>query len=633
MHALKRLFGFLGPYWKPLIATSILIVGYTILSLLPPLFQRQIVDGVIGGRDLSHLAALVAGMIGVYALSAVLNFGDQYLRHTIGERFLLDLRVRIYEHLQRLSLSFFERTSTGELMSRVSNDVNALEQFVTHGTILSAVAALRLIGSAAVLFALEWRLALIALIPVPLIALAMRRFNRYVRPIYRRVRDRLGDINARLQDDLAGIRVIQAFGQEDAELVRFSKVSQVYYRERVSSIRSWSTFFPAIEFLSALGSVLVLGAGAWMVVGGQLTLGTLVAFLSYIVAFYEPVRRLTDVDNIFQQAIAAAERIFELFDQTPDIQDAADAVALGQLRGEVSFEDVHFHYGAATPRQEFIRASAERAPMPATGGMGAASAGFSDRRQVGDSGVPDLSGQPGAGISEEPEVLHDVDFRMAPGEVVALVGPSGAGKTSIANLLCRFYDPTHGRVQVDGHDLRTVQLRSLRRQVAVVLQDTFLFNASVRENLLYGKPDATGEELVAAAKAAYAHEFIVTMPNGYDTEIGERGVKLSGGQRQRLALARAILADPRILILDEATSSVDAEAEFLIQQALEEVLRGRTALVIAHRLSTIRNADKIIALDGGRIREIGNHHELLARGGLYSQLYQRQLELTGNDEG
>ncbi|MCX6028772.1 MAG: ABC transporter ATP-binding protein [Chloroflexi bacterium] len=600
MHALKRLFGFLGPYWKPLIATSILIVGYTILSLLPPLFQRQIVDGVIGGRDLSHLVALVAGMIGIYALSAVLNFGDPYLRHTIGERFLLDLRVRIYEHLQRLSLSFFERTSTGELMSRVSNDVNALEQFVTHGTILSAVAALRLIGSAAVLFALEWRLALIALIPVPLIALALRRFNRFVRPIYRRVRDRLGDINARLQDDLAGIRVIQAFGQEAAELARFSKVSQVYYRERVSSIRSWSTFFPAIEFMSALGGVLVLGAGAWMVVRGQLTLGTLVAFLSYIVAFYEPVRRLTDVDNIFQQAIAAAERIFELFDQTPDIQDAADAVALGQLRGEVSFQDVHFRYGV-TPRQ------------------------------VGDSGLPDSSGKPGTGISEEPEVLHDVDFHMAPGEVVALVGPSGAGKTSIANLLCRFYDPTHGRVQVDGHDLRTVQLRSLRRQVAVVLQDTFLFNASVRENLLYGKPDATGEELVAAAKAAYAHEFIVTMPNGYDTEIGERGVKLSGGQRQRLALARAILADPRILILDEATSSVDAEAEFLIQQALEEVLRGRTALVIAHRLSTIRNADKIIALDGGRIREIGSHHELLARGGLYSQLYQRQLELTGSE--
>jgi ABC-type multidrug transport system fused ATPase/permease subunit len=313
-----------------------------------------------------------------------------------------------------------------------------------------------------------------------------------------------------------------------------------------------------------------------MVVQGSMTLGTLVAFMAYIVSFYDPMRRLTEVDNTFQQAIAAADRIFELLDEQADIQDAPGAVSLEHVTGEVVFEDVHFRYG---------------------------------------------SGE---------EVLHDVDFRMAPGEVVALVGPSGAGKTSIANLVCRFYDPTHGRLTLDGHNLRDLQVRSLRQHVAVVLQDTFLFNMSVRENLLYGKPNATEEELFAAAKAAYAHDFITEMPQGYDTEIGERGVKLSGGQRQRIALARAILADPRILILDEATSSVDAEAEYLIQQALDEVMRGRTALVIAHRLSTIRNADKIVALDGGRIREIGRHSELLQRGGLYSQLYQRQLELAVN---
>jgi ABC-type multidrug transport system fused ATPase/permease subunit len=318
-----------------------------------------------------------------------------------------------------------------------------------------------------------------------------------------------------------------------------------------------------------------------MIVGGQepqapygLTLGTLVAFLSYISSFYEPLRRLTDVDNTFQQAIAAGDRIFELLDEKPDIQDAPDAVALNKIKGDVVFHDVHFHYG------------------------------------------------------DDDEVLHDIDFHIAPGQVIALVGPSGAGKTSIANLLCRFYDPTHGRILVDGYDLCQVQLRSLRRHVAVVLQDTFLFNATVRENLLYGKPDASEQELVAAAQAAYAHEFIEQLPNGYDTEIGERGVRLSGGQRQRLALARAILADPRILILDEATSSVDAEAEYLIQQALEEVMKGRTSLVIAHRLSTIRNADQIIALAEGRISEVGNHDELLTRGGLYSQLYRRQLELA-----
>jgi ABC-type multidrug transport system fused ATPase/permease subunit len=285
------------------------------------------------------------------------------------------------------------------------------------------------------------------------------------------------------------------------------------------------------------------------------------------------------VDDTFQQAIAAAERIFELLDEKPHVQDAPDAVELTHVKGDVVFDDVHFGYGD------------------------------------GD------------------EVLHDIEFHIAPGQVMALVGPSGAGKTSIANLLCRFYDPDRGRILVDGHDLCQVKLESLRRHVAVVLQDTFLFNATVRENLLYGKPDASEEEIVAAARAAYAHEFIAQMPNGYDTEIGERGVKLSGGQRQRLALARAILADPRILILDEATSSVDAEAEYLIQQALEGVMKGRTSLVIAHRLSTIRNADKIIALEGGRIREIGKHSELLALGGLYSQLYQRQLELaTTGDE-
>ena len=574
MRSLKRLVGYLGPYWKPLVITCILLVIETVLSLLPPLFQREIVDHVIGARQLAPLGWLVAGLLGVYALSALAEFGDQFLRHSLGERFLFDLRVRIYDYLQRLSLSFFERTSTGELMSRVTNDVNALEQFVTHGVILTTVDLMRLLGASIVLMVLDWRLALVVLIPVPIIGYGLRRFNQHVRPIYRKVRDRMGDINTRLQDDLAGIRVVQAFGQEDAELERFRSVSERYYQERVRAIRLWSAFFPGMSFIATAGGVLVLGLGARMIVGGQLTLGTLVAFIAYIASFYDPLRRLTDVDNTFQQAIAAADRIFELMDVRPDIQDAPGAVALDKITGDVVFDDVHFHYG------------------------------------------------------DDDEVLHDIDLHIAPGQVVALVGPSGAGKTSIANLLCRFYDPTHGRVCVDGHDLRTVQVQSLRQQVAVVLQDTFLFNASVRENLLYGKPDASDAELVAAAQAAYAHDFIEDMPNGYDTDIGERGVKLSGGQRQRLALARAILADPRILILDEATSSVDAEAEYLIQQALEGVMKGRTSLVIAHRLSTIRNADKIVALADGRISEVGNHGELLARDGLYSQLYRRQLELA-----
>ncbi len=578
MRILKRLLRYVQPYWKSLLVTGVLLLLHTGLTLLPPLFQRQIVDQVIVAGNLSRLGVMVAGLIGIYALLWGTEVSEQYIRHVLGARFILDLRVRLYGYLQRLSLSFFERTSTGELMSRVANDVEALENFVTHGVILTTVDLLRLVGATVMLLALDWRLALVVLALLPLIAVALRRFNRRARPIYRQARDRLGDINARLQDNLAGIRVIQAFGREDAELARFRDVSDHYYQERVRAIRTWSTFFPALSFVGAAGGTLVLGIGAWMVIEGQLSLGTLVAFMAYITSFYDPLRRLTEVDNTFQQAIAAGERIFELLDEEPEIQDASDAVALKEIEGNVVFDGVHFRYG------------------------------------------------------EGDEVLHDVDFHMGPGEVVALVGPSGAGKTSIASLLCRFYDPIHGRILVDGHDLRQVQVKSLRRHVAVVLQDTFLFNTTVRDNLLYGKPDASEEEMIAAAKAAYAHEFIRQLPRGYDTEIGERGVKLSGGQKQRLALARAILADPRILILDEATSSVDAEAEYLIQQALDEVLKGRTALVIAHRLSTIRNADKIIALEEGRIREVGDHKELLARGGLYSQLYRRQLELTASEE-
>ena len=573
MAILSRLFRFLYPHWKTLSIAVVLLLGRALTELIPPLLQRELFDGVIGAHNLPYLTPVLAAMVAVYLIIGLTNMGDMYIRHALGVRVIVDFRVRVYSYLQRLSLSFFERMSAGELMSRVTNDVNELEQFVTHGSALLLVDLLRLVGAAIILFIMDWRLALLVIVPVPFLAYALRMYNTRVRPIYRQARDRLGDINASLQDRLSGIRVIQAFAQEEREEETFSNANERYYQAQVAGVRYMSLFFPSMGFVVRIGPLLLMGAGAVMVTQGTLSVGTLVAFLAYAASFYDPINRLTEVDNIFQRAIAAGARVFELLDTKPQIEDAPDAITPAAMKGAVMFDHVSFGY--------------------TSGG----------------------------------DVLHDISFSIAPGEMVALVGPSGAGKTSIANLLCRFYDPAQGTVLVDGHDLRTVKLSWLRTSMATVLQDTFLFNTTIRDNLLYAKPDATEAELIAAAKVAYAHDFVMELPKGYDTAIGERGTRLSGGQKQRLALARAVLADPRILILDEATSSVDAEAEYLIQQALEEVLKGRTALVIAHRLSTIRQADKIIALDDGNIREVGSHDDLIDAGGLYSQLYRRQLDL------
>lgn len=574
METFLRLVRLLRPYWRQVTLGAIAMIGVTLLRLAPPLFHKQIIDEVVINRAVDQLPILVAGLVAIYAAQHLFSAVRLYIMHVLGERFILDLRIRLYEHLQKLSLGYFETRQTGEIMSRVTNDVNAVERFVTHSSDHLLVDMLRLTGTAVILLYLNWKLALLTLLPVPILAVAMRYFNTRVRPVYKSVRERLGDINAKLQDNISGIRVIKAFGQEARELMRFTEESRRYYEARVWGIRLWSTFFPGMGFVASLGSVLVIWFGAHMVLAGDLTVGSLVAFFAYVTSFYEPINNLTQIDNIVQQAIAAGDRVFELLDTRPDLTDPPRAKTFPSGPAPIVFENVSFRY--------------------ATG----------------------------------EQVLRNVSFRIEPGQVMALVGPSGAGKTSIARLIPRFYDPDRGRITIGGIDLRDLRRPDLRRQIGVVLQDTFLFNGTVRENLTYGRPEVTEAEMIDAAKIAYAHDFIIALSDGYDTEIGERGVKLSGGQRQRLALARAVLTNPRILILDEATSSVDAEAEYLIQQALEQVLVGRTALVIAHRLSTIRNADKIIAVENGRIVEVGDHDELLARQGLYSQMYHRQYALA-----
>jgi subfamily B ATP-binding cassette protein MsbA len=574
MDTLNRFTKFLRPYRSSLLWIMVFLVLEITFELSSPIIQKLIIDEVIVKKDVTQLLHLLVILLVLYALKQIFNYLQNYYRHVLGGQFILDLRVRLYSYLQKLSLSYFEKISTGELMSRVTNDVNALENFVTHGAAFLLVAFLRLAGAVVILLVLNWKLALLVFIPMPVIAVALRMFNNRIRPVYRNIRARLGDINSKLQDNLSGIRVIQIFRQEEKELNFFKQESTRYFNAQVDAIKLWSSFFPAMGFLSSISTILVLGVGSWMVMNQQLSLGSLVAFISYMVFLFDPINRLIDIDNVFQEAIAAGERIFEVLDQEATIKDTTHAVPLENVKGKIEFHKVSFSYQ-------------------------------SDER-----------------------VLEDVSFTINPGETVALIGPSGAGKSSIANLICRFYDPEQGSIKIDNQNLQDLLLSDIRSQIGIVLQDTFLFNSTIRENLVYGNPDVSETEMIEAAKTAYAHDFIMELSNRYDTEIGERGIKLSGGQKQRLALARAILMNPKIIILDEATSSVDAEAEYLIQQALDAVLKNRSALVIAHRLSTIRNADKIIAIDQGKIVEIGNHETLIKQNGLYKKLVEKQLSYS-----
>ncbi|HKB50675.1 MAG TPA: ABC transporter ATP-binding protein [Solirubrobacterales bacterium] len=582
---LRWMVGLLRPYRGRVALTVVAILAATGAGLAPPYLAGQAIDAGIVTGDTGALTLIVVAFLAVAVVYAIASYAQTYLVGWVGTRALQDLRERVFSHLQSMSIGFFTRRSPGVLISRMTNDIEALNQLVTSGVTTLFSSGLTLIGVVAIMLLLDVKLALVTFLTFPLVAVASTVFRVASHGAYRETRERIAAVTAYIQETLSGVRVVRSFGQEPRHMAAMTELNEANREANMRTVFLNASYFPAVELLSAAGTAAIVLYGGSQAIDNAIQIGTIVAFIGYLQVFFSPIQELSQLYTTYQQGMAALDKIFELLDTEPDMVDAPGAIDPGQLRGEIEMEGVSFAYADDALERQARGEQVEWA-------------------------------------------LRDVDLHVPPGQTLALVGATGAGKSTFAKLVARFYDPQVGRVLVDGHDLRGVRQQALRRQLGIVPQEGFLFSGSVRENIAFGRPEASPEEIEAAVAAVGATDFVAALPEGIDTQVGERGIQLSAGQRQLVAFARALLAEPRILILDEATSNVDVRTEKTIERGLERLLAGRTAIVIAHRLSTIRRAGKIVVLEGGRIAEIGAHDELVAAEGPYARLYSSWQDVS-----